>query len=109
LKYDEERLKLDRVKSMPHFKMDETESQIFERLKKLERDEDLISDREGLPFSYIINFMMQLRESMILNERNFVYHAENLLNQHFKESEMKKENTRKSSLYKRISLLAKAF
>lgn len=44
----------------------------------------MISDREGLPFAYIINFLIELRESMMLNERNFLFQAENLLNQHFK-------------------------
>lgn len=45
---------------------------------------DEISDSEGLPYSYLVNFLINIREIMTLNERNFVFHAEKLLNQHFK-------------------------
>jgi|JI10StandDraft_1071094.scaffolds.fasta_scaffold939530_1 hypothetical protein len=53
-------------------------------LQKLEFLNDEVSELEGLPYSYIINFLMNLRETLSLNERNFVYHVEKLLNQHFK-------------------------
>lgn len=58
---------------------------MFEKLIDFEVDEEeLISDREGLPYSYVINFLTGIKESMMLNEKNFVYHVERLLNQHFK-------------------------
>lgn len=43
-----------------------------------------------MPYSYIINFMMHIREIMITSEKNFVFHVEKLLNQNFRETEKNK-------------------
>lgn len=36
---------------------------------------DEITAEDGLPYSYIINFLTHIREAMTLNEKNFLYHA----------------------------------
>lgn len=84
MKYSEAELKQYKMLNKGMFRLDETEKETFELLKKLESYDDEIMDEEGLPYSYLINFLINIREIMTLNERNFVHHVEKLLNQHFK-------------------------
>lgn len=42
-------------------RLDERETEMFEKLKRYEVNEEEVSDREGLPYSYIINFLTGMK------------------------------------------------
>jgi hypothetical protein len=76
-------------KFVPHvqFKLDETESETFKKLSNLAalKDEE-ISAREGLPFSYVINFLQEMDDILKLYCPNMIHYVEDLLNTELKES-----------------------
>ena len=72
---------IEKFESQVKFKLDETESETYKKLSHLAgMNEQEASAREGLPFNYVINFLLELEDILKIHSPNFLYHVEHLLN-----------------------------
>lgn len=58
------------------FKLDETEGETYKKLSNLAslKDEE-ISAREGLPFSYVLNFLQEVNDILRLYCPNLIHYV----------------------------------
>ena len=69
------------------FKLDETEGETYKKLNNLASLKDQqISAREGLPFSYVLNFLQEVDDILKLYCPNLIHYVEDLLNTELKQT-----------------------
>lgn len=58
------------------FKFDETEAETYKKLSNLvSMNDEEISAREGLPFTYVLNFLLELNDILRLYCPNLIHYV----------------------------------
>ena len=67
---------IEKFEHQIQFKFDETESEVFRKLSNLTSlpDEE-ISAREGLPFTYVLNFLLEVKDIFRLYCPNLIHYV----------------------------------
>lgn len=66
------------------FRFDDDENETYEKLKNLAaEDYEKIADSEGLPYAFIVDMMLSVRDILTNYKHNFIEKVERVLNQEF--------------------------